>query len=237
MKDRKHLLISLYSHLVLFCILGLFTGIAFIIDSAVHSNIPFLVGCAAFTFIVAVIAIFTHICYKRAGYGKSPVPPYKYTLTESEPSHIFDRLTASLPFLRLDKGVLCARNLEGRQFTHWFIFSSRNFNAHEFRTLEKESVLRAVDAGIIPKKMSRDTFLHSTRCCIIVTEHMNESMADFLKCNAVESLSAQEGIVYCAVVLSESALYIPCLWGGVWGQLWKYKRTIRNLSRLLQFEL
>ena len=237
MKDRKYLLISLYSYLVIFCIIGLFSGICFVIHSAVHGSIPFLTGSIIFTVFAAVTAVFTHICYKRADYGKSPLVPYKYTLTDAEPSHIFERLTDSLPFLRLDNAVLCARDLEGRQFTHWFIFSSRSFNAQEFRKLEKKSVLSAVDAGIIPRKMSRDTFLHSTRCSIIVTEHMNESLRDFLSRNAVDSLSAQEGIIYCAVDLSESAVYIPCLWGGVWAQLWKYKRTIKNLSRLLQFEL
>lgn len=230
---RRSFLIHLHTLLVGVIIIGGMAGIAFCIVSAVHKNTTFLLVSIVFTFGILIILVISAVLYGRSAYGKSPLKPYEFSSEYHSGREVLDSISNYLHLHTLPEAVFCARTTSGSYYINCFLFYIPQFDSYEFKQMEKRSVLSAIDACLISAKMSRDTFLHSARCNIIVTDSMNENLSRFINKNALDRLCCLEGIVDCVVDLSDAKIYLPALWGGYSGQLKKYRKIVRELDRIL----
>ncbi len=232
--NRRSFFIHLHTLIVGGIIIGGMAGIAFCIMSAVHKNTTFLLVSIVFTFGILIILGISAVLYVRSAYGKSPLKPYEFSSEYHSGRDVLDSISNHSHLHTLPDGVFCARTTNRNHYINWFLFYIPQFDSYEYKQMEKRSVLSAINACLIPAKMSRDMFLHSARCNIIVTDSMNENLSRFINKNAIDRLCCLEGIVDCVVDLSGEKIYLPALWGGYSGHLKKYCKIVRELDKILK---
>lgn len=169
---------------------------------------------------------------RKEGFDKSPIAPYSVSLEMRSFSQILVELERQVRMTELIPGVFCGRET-GREIFHWFIFHLHEYDASAHKRLLLEAADASFAQGIIPKKVSRDTLSRSKRCNILVIESPCSELPAALNKNAVEGLNVAEGWLDVIIDLSTNTLYIPALFGGVYGQSVQYRAIVTRLLKYL----